>query len=293
MEMVVKGGCIADFSYDPRQSERFQKPSFTFDHYDVLSPDADAMITCSYNGPVGESSPAAFDRCKSELRAAGITVSSAFTSLAMKTLVILLEASGDAARARASGSDNLYSVCGIDTRPLGRERKACVSMPDMNMSWPIVGHYTSACITGYTIDEALEMPLVDLAKRMMATTSRWRSDTAFRLQEVEAQWALPKDGGDDFLVEVLKGVCFGTSSVNLKVPSALWWFGVDDLNSVPYIVFGPACHLWFNVITFKDSTTVTAQVRLPLMGAHDDAELQRAIVDAARGSPLEMLIFQN
>ena len=291
MEMVVKGGHIADFSYDPRQSERFHKPSFKFDHYDAFSPDADAMITCSYNGPVGESSPAAFDRCKSELRAAGITVSSAFTSLAMKTLVILLEASGDAARARASGSDNLYSACGIDMRQLGRERKACVSMPDMNMSWPIVGHYTSGCVTGYTIDEALEMPLVDLAKRMMVTTSRLRSDTSFRLQEVEAQWSLPND--DSFLVEALKSVIFGTSSVNLKVPSALWWFGVDDLNSVPYIVFGPAAHLWFNVITFKDSTTVTAQVRLPLMGAHDDAELQRAIVDAARGSPLEMLIHQN
>jgi hypothetical protein len=212
-------------------------------------------------------------RCCRELRKKGISLTSAFSALAIKVLAKLIAECSDDNGATATGS-YLLATNPIDARTCGKwddkdKRKL------QSKRFPIVGNYAFANATQIQFDAALASPLEEIAMTIKQGFARVQTDATFRIHEIAA--ALPPSSS----------IYCGNSSV--LAPRIIKKLGIN-ISSDTKIVFQTLPRCWFYVISHGSQTVVAADISLPLPNLTEEAT-RNAIFQLSKGTALEQLLL--
>ena len=243
-------------------SSRYSPDNFRFAAYDIAANNAAALKGLDAN--IATVSREILSTVLPRLRAAGITLTSAFGALAIKLLAALLD------RAGLNPDQNLLSTNGIDVRRLGKWDKTGNGGTRAS-KMPVVANYAFGCHTQVPFAAALQETVEAVAVRIKVDFDRVRDDATFRAQEVAAGAAQPLPSSQMFV---------GCSSfVMPRIANRVRPMIESSIS------FGPVPHVWFYVLTCGPQTTINVDVALPLHICADD--VRASIFECISGSVLE------
>ena len=185
------------------------------------------------------------------LRACGITMSSAFTALAIKLLATIVAEHEQATSSASADTLKLVACLPIDARKCGEWGDA---RDKRSRKFAQVGNYTLACWPTFSFKEVLEKTIEELAVHIRKITEKTLSDPRERWQNLT---------GNVSMVTRLPYVC-GVSSV--RIPEVFQRFGLAPLHVSGAGRPETSPRSWLSIVTTGNRTTVTADVMLPIEG---------------------------
>lgn len=207
--------------------------------------------------------------CRQELRKAGVSLTSLFSALSIKTLSLLLQDAD-----RNPEAKPMTGSVGVDLRGLG----TWGNFRDRRKLLPVVANYAIGCEFQVPFEEACGGDLITIAFRMKEKLSLLKKNVAFRAEELTR----PKKN-------IECGYYCGVSSVMVPSVAVRKVTGFNDVHIDVSIDFGPTPRVWFYVVTVnKLTTSIAVDLHLPMEGLTKERAMD-AVVRAARGSPLERL----
>jgi hypothetical protein len=273
-QMIMKKDIykIKDTAYKPNpSSSRYDPQNFSFSNYDMMAPDALSILRGG-EYDIAAVSPEHINKCRNLLREAGISMSTAFAALSIKTLAMILEN-----HERNPDSKPLLAASPVDGRNLGKWG----DKRDRAIHLPIVGNFVFGISTQVPYEEALRGSIAAISKRIKTDIHRLQTDIAYRAEEMSAV-GVPQCG-----------IMCGTSSI--LVPQVVFGAltGIQNLRIDGSIDFGPFPHCWIYIVTVgKLVSEITADIKLPIPGL-DEKEVLDAVFRAAAGSPLEVIFSKS
>ncbi|MEL6989546.1 MAG: hypothetical protein AAGK97_17180, partial [Bacteroidota bacterium] len=215
--------------------------NYFFPEHDFTDPKAPNKLK-GINGMLSISSSQIVNKVRAALRKEGLSISIAFSALAVKLLAVLLK------KYNANPQNKkITSSTGTDMRQFSnwgynRDRKT-------RQQFPIEGNFT--CKQNYTFEfeQALKMSFIMMAKEIKQDMERLHHDEAYRIDRVLNQWNEP--------VMVYPGV----SSV--LAPKVAGEFLLRNIALESTIDFGPVPRVWFYVLTSEGGTSLKADIALP------------------------------
>ena len=206
-------------------------------------------------------------KVRAALREEGISISIAFSALAVKLLAVIL-------KNHNANPENkqVTSSTGTDIRQFSqwgderdRKRKRLL---------PVEGNYTCKQNYSFEFDEVLKLSLVEIAHVIKKDLARLHTDIEYRMDRVLNQWNEP--------VMAYAGV----SSV--LAPNITGGFLLRNITLESTIDFGPVPRVWFYVLTVDGGTCLKTDIALPIPGL-TEAELRREMGLIVNDSPLKAL----
>lgn len=239
---------------------------FTFQDYDMIQPDAVSKMS-SLNEELKPVPAAAMKRCRTQLRKQGLTITTCFQALAIKTMALLV----DATKMNSDNRDYI-GITPVDCRKLG---KWGLLRRDRKGTFPVVGNYSAALSTTVPAETALSSSLEDIAKIFKKDLDGIRNDVDARIRflatnlSIDAAYLTGVSSG----IAPFKGIAFPSSG------------RIESL-----ISFGPMPHVWFYVVTCGSTTRITVDIALPLAKKLDSHKFHQFIKSASKGSVLEPIL---
>ncbi|MFK7968921.1 MAG: hypothetical protein AB8F95_01070 [Bacteroidia bacterium] len=237
-----------------------------FPNHDFADPESPGKLK-GIDGMLTISSKQVVKQVRAALREEGISISIAFSALAVKLLAVILKNHN-----ANPESKQVTSSTGTDIRQFSqwgdeRDRK-------QGRQLPVEGNFTCKQNYSFEFEEALEQPLVAMAHVIKKDMARLHTDTEYRMDRVLNQWNEP--------VMAYAGV----SSV--LAPNVTGAFLFRNMTLESTIDFGPVPRVWFYVLTAEGQTCLKADIALPLPGL-TEAELRREMSLIVKDSPLKAL----
>jgi len=244
------------------------RPPFNhfFPNHDFADPASPSKLK-GINAMLSTSSKQVVKKVRKELREEGISISVAFSALAVKLLAVIL--SNHNANPE---NKQVTSSTGTDIRQFSqwgdeRDRK-------QGQQLPVEGNFTCKQLYSFEFDEVLELSLLEVAHQIKKDLARLHTDLEYRMDRVLNQWNEP--------VMVYAGV----SSV--LAPNITGAFLLRNISIESTIDFGPVPRVWFYVLTADGETCLKADIALPLPKL-TEAELGREMSLIVKDSPLKAL----
>jgi len=251
-------------------SIKYSPDNFRFAAYDIAATNAAALKGLEAN--VATVSREILSTVLPRLRAAGVTLTSAFGALAIKLLAALLD------RAGLNPDGKLLSTNAMDARRLGKWDSASAGGTKTGnggtraSKMPVVANYTFACHTQVPFAAALQETVEAVAVRIKVDFDRVRDDATFRAHAVAAGAAQPLPSSQPRV---------GCSSIVMpRIANRAARAMIESR-----ISFGPVPRVWFYVLTCGSQTTINVDVALPLHICAD--EVRASICECISGSVLE------
>lgn len=242
------------------------KPPYNhfFPNHDFADPESPSRLK-GINGMLTSSSKQVVKEVRTALRKEGISISVAFSALAVKLLAVILK-NHDA----NPENKQVTSSTGTDIRQFSewgdeRDRKKAQQLP-------VEGNFTCKQNYSFEFEEILNLSLLEIAHEIKKDLSRLYTDTEYRMDRVLNQWNEP--------VMAYAGV----SSV--LAPNITGEFLLRNMTIESTIDFGPVPRVWFYVLTADGGTCLKTDIALPLPGL-TEAELRREISLIVKDSPLK------
>ena len=238
-----------------------------FPNHDFADPESPSKLK-GINGMLTSSSKQVVKKARTALRKEGISISVAFSALAVKLMAAILK-SNDA----NPENKQVTSSTGTDIRQFSewgdeRDRKNAQHLP-------VEGNFTCKQNYSFEFEEILKLSLVEVAHLIKKDMSRLYTDTEYRMDRVLNQWNEP--------VMAYAGV----SSV--LAPNITGGFLLRNISIESTIDFGPVPRVWFYVLTADGGTTcVKTDIALPIPGL-TETELRREMSHIVKDSPLKAL----
>ena len=258
-------------------SIRYSPDNFRFAEYDMAATNAAALEGLDAN--LATLPRQVLSTVLPRLRAAGVTLTSAFGALAIKLLAALLD------RAGFNPNGQLLSTNGMDARGLGKWDNASARGTKTGNgrtgAWtskmPVVANYAFSCKTQVPFAAALQETVEAVAVRIKVDFDRVRDDATFRAHTVAAGAAQPLLSSQMFVGST---PLVGCSSVVMPRIANRVRAMIESR-----ISFGPVPRVWFSVLTCGPQTTINVDVALPLHICADD--VRASICECTSGSVLE------
>ena len=239
MEMALKSDMDKLHDTDGSLVAHLKDPSrFQFNDYDHEQPGA---IECMRGLPLekvgSHHSQHVMKKVRQGLREQGVTVSSAFTGLAVKVMATLLK------HKTGEKPGPLVVSVASDLRPLGKwgDRRDRTFLP-------VVGNYPYSHVVRVEFDDAANKSVEELGIIVKQDLKRVHTDVDYRLSLLQHSDLNP-------------GYYCGVSS--LLIPKQATRLGFPTIVD-SFIAFGPVPHVWFYVITTGDKTQVHADIQMPI-----------------------------
>ena len=258
-------------------SVRYSPDNFRFAAYDIAANNAAALK--GLDASLATVSREILSTVLPKLRAAGVTLTSAFGALAIKLLAALLD------RAGLNPDGKLLSTNGMDARRLGKWDSASADGTKTGnggtgaraSKLPVVANYSVLCHTQVPFAAALQETVEAVAVRIKVDFDRVRDDATFRAHTVAAGAAQPLLSSQMFVGST---PLVGCSSVVMPRIANRVRAMIESR-----ISFGPVPRVWFYVLTCGPQTTINVDVALPLHICADD--VRASICECISGSVLE------
>ncbi len=237
-----------------------------FPDHDFADPEAPNKLK-GINGMLTRSSKHVLKNVRTALRKEGLSISVAFSALAVKLLAVILK-NHDA----NPENKQVTSSTGTDIRQFSkwgdeRDRKAKKQLP-------VEGNYTCKQNYSFEFEETLNLSLLEIAHVIKKDMARLHTDVEYRMDRVLNQWNEP--------VMAYAGV----SSV--LAPNITGGFLIRNISLESTIDFGPVPRVWFYVLTADGETCLKSDIALPIPDL-TEAELRREMSLIVKDSPLKAL----
>jgi len=289
-EMVLKRSVSLDivkeidvFS-DTCLSPRYAKDNFCFSDYDPTSSDAISQLR-GINEDLVIASEKSLKQTLKALKKGGISLTSAFSALAIKVLSRLIaESTTTSGKTSQSTSTDQGKRLLSNTPGDGRNLRYITGKDKhqrcQSKAFPVVRNYAFSLSTQIPFEDALKHPLEKIAKIFKHEYTRLQTDEKFRLHQIAAFNASSS-------ISFLPGTpqC-GTSSV---LSSRVIQKMALKVSSEIRIDFGAVPRCWFYTISHGSQTVISADIHLPLANL-TEAATRIAIAEECKGSALEHLL---
>jgi len=244
------------------------RPPFNhfFPDHDFADPASPGKLK-GINGMLTSSSKQVVKQTRTALREEGISISVAFSALAVKLLAVIL-------KNHHANPENkpVTSSTGTDIRQFSqwgdeRDRKKGKQLP-------VEGNFTCKQIYSFEFEEALKLSLLEMAHKIKKDLSRLHTDIEYRMDRVLNQWNEP--------VMAYAGVS------SILAPNITGAFLFRNMSIESTIDFGPVPRVWFYVLTAEGETCLKTDIALPLPKLTEE-ELRREMSLIVKDSPLKAL----
>ncbi len=243
------------------------RPPFNhfFPDHDFADPASPGKLK-GINGMLTSSSKEVVKQVRKALREEGISISIAFSALAVKLLAVVLQNHNANPEKK-----QVTSSTGTDVRQFsewGDERDR------QKGQLPLEGNFTCKQNTSFEFEDTLKLSLLEIAHKIKQDLGRLHTDVEYRMDRVLNQWNEP--------VMAYAGV----SSV--LAPNITGGFLLRNITLESTIDFGPVPRVWFYVLTVDGGTCLKTDIALPLPKL-TDAELRQEMSLIVKDSPLKEL----
>ena len=237
-----------------------------FPDYDFADPASPSKLK-GINTMLTSSSRQVVNEVRKALRKEGVSISVAFSALAVKLLAVILKnhnANPDYKQITSSTGTDIrqFSQWGDE-----RDRKK-------GQQLPVEGNFTCKQNYSFEFEEVLKLSLIEIAHQIKKDLDRLHTDIEYRIDRVLNQWNEP--------VMAYPGVS------SILAPHITGGFLLRNMSIESTIDFGPVPRVWFYVLTADGETCLKADIALPLPNL-TEKELHREMSLIVKDSPLKAL----
>lgn len=269
LEMTLKDQYHQLKEVDGTLSPMMDPNNFRFADYDFTE---SKLRGFEYGEIATVRSPRTMQKCRSNLRKAGVSISTAFGGLAVKTLALLIK---HAELPEDTANQPLLPSIAIDARGLGKWGDS----RDSKLRVPVVGNYAYGHFVQVPQETARNNSVEHLATILKKGLDRHRTDVDFRLHAIANIGVRNLATSDMFC---------GVSSMVIPPVSRLAGIPLPTRLDTK-IDFGPVPRVWFYIVTIGSHTSICADIQLPIATLTPEL-VRQTILSAARGSALEPLL---
>ncbi len=236
-----------------------------FSDYDFFDPASPSKLK-GMNAMITRSPMQIVKKVRKALRQEGLSISVAFSALAVKLLAVVL-------KNHNANPENkkIASSTGTDIRQFSQWGD---KRDNKKRQLPVEGNFTCKQNYSFEFEEVLSLSLLEIAHKIKKDLNRLHTDIEYRMDRVLNQWNEP--------VMAYPGV----SSV--LAPNITGGFLLRNMTLESTIDFGPVPRVWFYVLTVDGGTCIKTDIALPIPKL-TEAELRIEMNRIVETSPLKAL----